>query len=186
MPDRTSLTATEAAVLGLLATRGERSGYDLRKLVEGSVGYFWSPAKSQTYAVLPRLVRQGLLTRRDVEQSQRPDKQLYRITERGERAVREWLAEPVHPEPDRNVLLLKLFFGEYTSPDALLEHVRAYRREAEELRAELDAIEERAAGRERDFYPALTRRYGRAWADAVIGWAVGAERELRLAHVGRR
>ena len=55
------LTTTEAAVLGLLS-HGPRSGYDLRKAVELSVGYFWGPAKSQIYAVLPRLV-EGRSTR---------------------------------------------------------------------------------------------------------------------------
>ena len=52
------LTATEAALLGLLR-KGPMSGYDLRKDVERSVGYFWAPAKTQIYATLPRLVESG-------------------------------------------------------------------------------------------------------------------------------
>ena len=52
------LTATEAALLGLLR-KGPMSGYDLRKDVERSVGYFWAPAKTQIYATLPRLVEAG-------------------------------------------------------------------------------------------------------------------------------
>src|SRR6187200_2014064 len=76
------LTATEAAVLGLLAD-GEQSGYDLRRCAERSVGYFWAPARSQIYAVLPRLVEAGLARRRHVRQDTRPDKRLYRITAAG-------------------------------------------------------------------------------------------------------
>src|SRR4051794_27802576 len=38
------VTATEVAVLGLLAD-GERSGYDLLREAERSVGFFWTPAK---------------------------------------------------------------------------------------------------------------------------------------------
>ena len=63
----TSLTTTEAVLLGLLA-EGERSGYDLLKRVEASVAHIWSPAKSQLYAVLPRLVEGGLARRRTVRQ----------------------------------------------------------------------------------------------------------------------
>ena len=48
----TTLTTTEAVALGVLA-EGERSGYDLLKRVEASVGHIWSPAKSQLYAILP-------------------------------------------------------------------------------------------------------------------------------------
>ena len=75
-----TLTATEAALLGLLR-HGEQSGYDLRKLVERSVGYYWTPAKTQIYSSLPRLVESGLATRRTVRQTDRPDKHLYAITD---------------------------------------------------------------------------------------------------------
>ena len=83
MPTRTAagtrtLTTTEAAVLALLAIEGERSGYDLLKLVSKAIAHVWAPARSQLYAVLPRLERDGLATRREVAQVGRPDKQLYR------------------------------------------------------------------------------------------------------------
>ena len=179
MPHRTNLTTTEYAVLGLLADAGELSGYDLRKRAERSVGYFWSPARSQIYAVLPRLVAGGYATRRKVAQSERPDKQLYRVTEAGVAALREWLdAGSVEPPPDCNPLLLKVFFGEHAAPDALLEQVRERRREAEALRADLERIDASAGGRSKDFFPALTRRYGLEYADAIIRWSDGVEREL--------
>src|SRR5947199_8186291 len=87
------LTTTEAAVLSLLAIEGERSGYDLLKLVERSIAHVWSPARSGLYAVLPRLERAGLARRRVVTQAARPDKQLYRLTRAGERALAAWLEE---------------------------------------------------------------------------------------------
>jgi PadR family transcriptional regulator, regulatory protein AphA len=181
MPVRTNeatLTATECAVLGLL-TRGPRSGYDLKKAIEGSVGYFWAPAKSQIYAALPRLVESGCATSRRVAQSQRPDKQVYRITARGRQALEEWLQEaPTPPEPSRSALLLKLFFGELTSPEVLAEHVRERREVARQLKAELDAIDAGPHDPELDFYSNLTRRYGHRWAEAVIAWADEVEREL--------
>src|SRR5207244_1770880 len=77
------LTTTEAAVLALLAIEGERSGYDLGKLVQRAIGHVWSPARSALYAVLPRLVEHGLATRKTVAQSTRPDKQLYRVNRAG-------------------------------------------------------------------------------------------------------
>jgi PadR family transcriptional regulator, regulatory protein AphA len=173
----TTLTTTECAVLGLL-TRRPMSGYDLKKAIEGSVGYFWDSAKSQIYAVLPRLVEQGYATSRIVPQSPRPDKEVYRITRRGRRALTEWIERtPTLPAPARNPLLLKIFFGEHSSPEVLLEQVRERRREAEQLKEELAAIEETAGG-EHDFYPALTREYGRQYADAIIRWATKAERKL--------
>jgi PadR family transcriptional regulator, regulatory protein AphA len=163
-------------VLGLLAA-GERSGYDLEKLARGSVGYFWAPARSQIYAVLPRLVDAGLAERRDLVQGRGPAKQLFRITRAGREALDRWLEEgPIGPEPDRNLLLLKVFFGKRMRPERLREQIRERRLEAEQLKAELVEIEEDPA--ERSIFAALTRRYGLEWADAVIRWADFAERTL--------
>ena len=55
-----TLMISEAAVLALLAIEGERSPYDLMKCVSGAIGYIWAPAKTQLYAILPRLERDGL------------------------------------------------------------------------------------------------------------------------------
>jgi DNA-binding PadR family transcriptional regulator len=176
------LTATEYAVLGLLSG-GERSGYDLKKRADSSVGYFWTPAKSRIYAILPRLVEAGLVRRRDVRQQGRPDKQLYRLTPEGRRALVEWLAHgPLEPDPERHLILLKLYFGELAGPEALIEQVRERREEIERFRAELEAIDARSRRAERDdLYARLTRMYGLAWADAIIAWAKAAERELARA-----
>src|SRR5215813_7663861 len=76
------ITATEVAVLGLL-TEGEQSGYDVLRAAERSVGFFWTPAKTQLYAVLRKLVANGFATDRHVRQTDRPDKTLYRITDAG-------------------------------------------------------------------------------------------------------
>src|SRR6266545_86324 len=64
------VTATEVAVLGLLMD-GERSGYDLLRQAERSVGFFWTPAKTQLYAVLRKLVDNGFATARRVRQTER-------------------------------------------------------------------------------------------------------------------
>jgi PadR family transcriptional regulator AphA len=175
------LTATEYAVLGLLSG-GEQSGYDLKKRADSSVGYFWTPAKSRIYAILPRLVEAGLVRRRDVRQQGRPDKQLYRLTQDGRQALVEWLAHgPLEPVPERHLLLLKLYFGELAGPEALIEQVREWRREVERLLAELRVIDARRHADGDDLYPRLTRMYGIAWADAIIAWAKAAEKELARA-----
>lgn len=171
----TGLTPTEYAVLGLL-TWGEQSGYDLQKYAERSVGYFWTPAKSRIYAILPRLVDAGLVRRRDIAQSGRPNKQLYRLTKAGEETLRRWVAEgPLEPETSRNTLLVKLFFGDLAEPEDIVGHIRQRRAEAEQLKAEIEAID--AEARE-DIYAGLTRLYGLEYAKAIIRWAKAAERAL--------
>jgi PadR family transcriptional regulator AphA len=171
-----ALTATEAALLGLLALRGEASGYDLKKAVEGSVGYFWKPAKTQIYAVLPRLVAAGLAMRQAVAQSDRPDKSVYTPTPAVREALLVWLDGPAPGVAD--TFLLRVYLGGLASPEALARHVRARREEAETLKAELQAIDAAAAGKQGGYHASLTRRYGLASADAVIRWATQVEQEL--------
>src|SRR4051812_47639409 len=89
----TGLSDTEYAVLGLL-TFGKQSGYEIDKLSRRSIGYFWRPAKSKIYAILPRLVDRGLARATPIAQDKRPDKQLYSITRAGEQARRSWLESP--------------------------------------------------------------------------------------------
>jgi PadR family transcriptional regulator AphA len=174
-----ALTTTEAAILGVL-TSGPMSGYDLKKAIDLSVGYFWGPAKSGIYAVLPRLVASGFATSREVAQSGRPDKRIYRITAAGRRALRSWIEEtPAPPDPDRNPLLIKLFFGSLASPDVLAEQIRARREEAQRLDEALDEFDREADPA--DLYGALTRDWGHEYARAVERWAEKAEGALARA-----
>lgn len=172
------LSTTELAVLGLLA-RGERSGYELRKAAEASVGYVWTPAKSHLYAVLPRLVAGGFATTRRVAQARRPDKQVYRITSRGDRVLREWLDEPVEERSgSRSPLLLKLFFGAAMSTEALVAHVERKREEALRELAEYREIEERIRDDPASYFGYVTLRWGLAQAEAWVAWADEILREL--------
>jgi DNA-binding PadR family transcriptional regulator len=175
----TALTATECALLGLLARHEELSGYDLTKLVRQGVGYVWTPARSRIYAVLPRLVRAGLATGRAVAQEQRPDKQLFRITDAGRLALRDWLARPDWRSHDE--FLLKLFFGDLIPAETVVELVRRYRAEERERLAEYREIEQRIAGHEADRFGYATLRWGLASSPARIAWADELLRELEAA-----
>jgi DNA-binding PadR family transcriptional regulator len=166
------LTGTQAAVLGLL-TVGERSGYDLRKAAERSVGYLWKPAKSQIYAILPMLVEEGYATRRDVAQEARPDKQLYRITAKGERALRDWLEHAeIEPQTWRDAFMLKVFFGEHLPHDSLVALVEQHRQKLVDHRDRLLEIESDAKSEDdgSDFFPLLTLRSGVLHTRAAIRW----------------
>src|SRR3954451_14746010 len=147
------ISATDAALLGLLTQGGELSGYDLQRRAESSGGFFWAPAKSRVYAVLPQLVERGYATSREVLQTGRPNKQLYRVTKAGRAALQLWLEEaqgfeteraPLLLElhlcaPERAPPLLKLYFGELLDPEVLLAHVRKVRVESTAVKQRLEA-----------------------------------------------
>ncbi len=172
----TRVPDTAYGVLGML-TFGESSGYDLAKAIDGSIGFFWAPAKSQLYAELRRLVELGWATEREVEQTDRPDKRIYRITDVGERMLRDWLdAGPPGIEPIKSPFLLRLFFSHLAGPETTRELVRGHRRQLAELLRVFRDIERELA--EAEVERDLTLTYGLAYVRAAIRWCDRTERDL--------
>ncbi len=169
-----ALTRTEQAVLGILAWGGESSGYDLRRRADRSLAFIWTPVRSHLYTVLPRLVTDGLLDVRHVDQRGKPDKQIYAINDAGRRALAQWIdtVDPIEPD-DRDGLLLKVFFAAYGSPGSLERQLTDFR---ERTLARLDAYRQiereiTASGEaERDPHPFLALRMGIALAETNLTW----------------
>jgi DNA-binding PadR family transcriptional regulator len=90
---RPTTTILGYALLSLLA-RGTKSGYDLAAGLKEPVGFFWHAHHSQIYPELARLEAAGLVTHTVVEQSDRPDKKVYSLTESGSATLTNWLESP--------------------------------------------------------------------------------------------
>jgi PadR family transcriptional regulator AphA len=132
------LTPTSYIVLGLLSAFGEATPYRLKQLVSTSVGHFWSLQHAQLYTEPERLARGGYVTEEREEGGRR--RKLYRITDKGTAAVRDWRAEPTEALAElRDLALLKLFFG--ADPAELAQvQLEAHRRqlaEYERIREEM-------------------------------------------------
>jgi DNA-binding PadR family transcriptional regulator len=97
------------AVLALLAEE-DSYGYELRAEFERAVGPQWGELNiGHLYQVLDRLVRDGLVTRREVVQQRLPDRVVYRITKRGRAELEQWLETPfVRQSGYRDDFFLKL------------------------------------------------------------------------------
>jgi DNA-binding PadR family transcriptional regulator len=176
-PRTGSLTTTEFAVLTVLTVETQcvaLSGYDLLKIVERSVGYLWKPTKSHLYAVLPRLVERGLATRRSAPGEKGPDRQLYRVTKKGERLARAWLEEPV--PGDQDLFLLKVFYGGLQSREALIAHYRQHREERLAMLEELRGIDNDRRGH--DYFHYFLLKLGIERAEHDVRWAEETLEEL--------
>jgi PadR family transcriptional regulator AphA len=164
-----TLTDTEGAVLAMLAINGVLSGYDMLRQISKSVGHVWQPARSQLYAVLPRLVREGLATAREVPQDDRPDKRLYRITKAGEAALHDWLVAVTPGQ--RQSFFLKAFLGGLMPRQALVAHYEQFLQDAEARLAELRAIEPTNTRRGHDWFHYQLLRLGIRTQEEYVAWA---------------
>jgi PadR family transcriptional regulator AphA len=177
------LDTTTLAVLGLVALQ-PGSGYDLARLAARSIGYMWTPSRSQIYKVLPRLDAQRLATTKRIRQQDRPDKALYRITPAGRRALRAWL-EHVDDESvgDTNIFALKLFFCDLVPPQTAQAQLDGYRRFLEARLSRFHVMSRTPSDGE-NIFPQLVLRRAIVRIQATLGWVEEANKTLDAARRG--
>jgi DNA-binding PadR family transcriptional regulator len=109
------LAPGEWAVLALLCEKPTH-GWALATQLgpSGELGSIWSLGRPLVYRSLEILEQRGLIEPAGHEPGARgPNRTIFRATEAGAAAVKEWLAEPVERVREgRSVLLLKLVFAE--------------------------------------------------------------------------
>src|SRR5271157_2533087 len=96
---------TRYALLGVLRI-APFSGYDIKKLCDMSISYFWSENYGHIYPMLRKLEAEGLVTKESQQTQGRPPKNVYRITQKGTDELREWLLKPAQDHPMRFELML--------------------------------------------------------------------------------
>lgn len=115
---------TRYAILGWLSIR-PMSGYDVKRLTEENLGFFWNGSFGQIYPLLHDLEADGHVTVEVQQEGAYPPKKVYSITESGRDILTSWLEDPAYEESFRSELLLKLFFSSEVKPEftrAKLQH----------------------------------------------------------------
>ncbi|TQK42816.1 PadR family transcriptional regulator [Streptomyces sp. SLBN-118] len=92
-----------------LLTRGPAHGYELKQDLEKLLGAAYpQPNVGQIYVTLGRLEKAGLIAGEDVEQSGRPNKRTYSLTDAGREAVLAWFDETADEPRVRDEFFMKV------------------------------------------------------------------------------
>jgi len=179
----THKTTTEETLLGLLSL-GPMSGYQMRNLMQDSTANFWRESYGRIYPALKRMKKAGLVEL-DKQASAGPRaKKVYKLTATGQKRLRVWLGVPAQPLPNRNELLLKLFFGDRAAPGTMAAQVVAWQQSyaADLKRYELQLAELEATHAKHPGLPfwRMTLRYGISEAITVINWCADTMEELKV------
>lgn len=180
--DAPQANPTEFAILGLLA-ESPRSGYDIKKEVEGRLSHFWAESYGQIYPMLRRLHTRGLVDKEVREQIGRPDRHVYQITEAGRRQLAAWFeSPPAESTRTRNELLLRIFLGRHAQPEQLARDVALFRARIEQQQAVLETTRSQITAEVRDHpdrqYWDIVIDYGLTVFDAMANWARRTEAKL--------
>jgi DNA-binding PadR family transcriptional regulator len=162
-------------VLGLLSIR-PMSGYELKRVIDHSVGHFWSADQSQIYRTLAELVDSGLASRRRQEQEGRPDQYVHSITEVGLAELDSWIVSPSPAQATRNAWLARIFFAGRLSGSQVRDLLRQRHDEVTGQLQELEATP--VPSQASDLGEALrlaTLEYGVAQLRTELDWLAATE-----------
>jgi DNA-binding PadR family transcriptional regulator len=164
------LSTTGYVVLGLVSVR-RTTAHDLAAFAERAIGHVFSLTRSHVYSELERLGALGLLTVVEVPQYQRPIKRVHEITEQGAETLAAWLEQPgSSAERQRNLFLVRVFFGARMSSERLARLLDDYEDAARSQQARLAQIVESLADRPRARFARATAMFGAAQAQARLHW----------------
>ena len=134
-------TAITPVVLGLLAG-GQRSGYDIKAIVDRSTRFFWAASYGQIYPELRRLEAEGLIEGEDSPTGGRR-RRLYKLTPDGRQALTDWLLGQTVTVELRDESLLRLFFADALPKEQALMLLEGRKRGHEQYLEALRAIDAR-------------------------------------------
>lgn len=180
-------TTPVECLLGLLSL-GPLTGYQMRQLMEESTANFWRESYGRIYPALQQMQKAKLVHAEAVNAAGKRSKgpkprKVYSLTAAGEARLHAWLGVTPHRQPQRNELLLKLFFGDHAKPEVLRAQVLAWQQSYVE---DVKRYEEKLAHLEATCadVPALpfwrmTLSYGIQEAIMVINWCAQTLEELK-------
>jgi DNA-binding PadR family transcriptional regulator len=159
----------ELAVLGLLKER-PMHGYELRKQLSQKLGFFWTVSFGSLYPTLRRLEKRGAVRKSYSDDQASRRKQVYAITEVGEREFLEMLEEGTASIMEEDKFPLRLAFFGYLRPETrikLLERRKTYLQDKlDEGRRSL----KRASRGRADSYTLSLMRHGCDTTEHDIAW----------------
>jgi DNA-binding PadR family transcriptional regulator len=173
---REALNPFSYVVLALVG-RGGAGPHDLVQMMrQGRV--YWVAAESAYYAEPKRLEKLGYLRSETRPGKTRP-RTHYLLTEKGERALADWLAEPAGFPRIQHEAVVRVLAADLVDDAVVARSLDGLRADLAELSARLDAAEEVAASLpHRERYLRLVHSLGRALVRVHEEWADEVEREL--------
>lgn len=171
-------------ILGLLAHEN-LTGYDIKKMIDGAISFFWKGSFGSIYPALLSLEQEGLVVRAAEEGTEGArEKTVYSITEAGRQSLLAWLEQSKAANDLKYESLLKIFFGGIAEPEVTLKTVRAFEKETEEnlkpLRLCRDNLK-KVLDQKDHLYYYLTVTFGIRSYEAYLKWCREAAALLKKA-----
>lgn len=163
-------------ILGLL-NYGDMTGYEIMEVFRDSLNYFWSANTSQIYRELQTLSSNEFVKDTIVEQSGKPDKKVFSITEEGKAELKNWLRDEDFGKKMNFSILMKVFFMGEISREESIKKFHLIKTENEKILksvsdADLTTVfyEDTVNNKEKTQYWNMTKEFGISYSKMLIEW----------------
>lgn len=159
----------ELAILGLLKER-PMHGYELKKRLSYMLGHFWTVSYGSLYPALKRLEKSAAIERAYSVKEKTRNRNVYRITRKGETTFMRMLTENVSNASLANTekFDLRMTFFQYLEPETRLELLEMRRMYLEDQVAKFKAY--RSTNKDEDRYRTGLLRHKVDQAKSDIRW----------------
>ena len=170
----------DMVILGLLSHE-DRTGYDIKKQIDGSIRFFWKGSFGSIYPALAGLEEEGSIKRLKNKESNGREKITYSITRHGKEVLKSWVRDEKATNDLKYETIMKLFFGGVENKEVSLRNIEIFE---EQVKADLSVLKaykknlEKVIDEEDHNYFYLTVLFGIDTYEAYIKWCAKAKKLL--------
>lgn len=140
---------SQDVILGMLMKRS-LSGYEIKRLFEDLFSYFYSSSYGTIYPMLGRMEKEELITKENVLQEGKPNKNVYTITEHGRAQFNDYLHSPVESDSFKSDFLMRLYLGQFVEFAKVISWLK---KSQADTRKKLDQLNEQYARYKDQMHP---------------------------------
>lgn len=110
-------------ILGILE-RNDRTGYEINDILKSQLSYFYDGSYGMIYPTLKKLEKEGKITKKQIVQNNKPNKNVYSITNTGKEEFKEYLSSEIQDDIYKSDFLMRLFFGNALSNQEIIQAIK--------------------------------------------------------------
>mgnify|MGYP001589124489 FL=1 len=124
---------TRYVLLGLLQEE-ELSGYEMKKIIDIRMSFFWQESFGQIYPELSKMIEEGLINFYNTEtiEKMKREKIRYEITPKGEKELKKWMEAENEKDTSRSEILLKMFLSTDKNVEEMRKHITVFKEQSEQ------------------------------------------------------
>jgi len=123
---------TRYVLLGLLQEE-DLSGYEMKKIIDKRMSFFWQESFGQIYPELNKMAEEGLveILGTESEGNIKREKIRYKIIPKGEKEFKKWMEEENEKDTVRSEFLLKMYLSTPKNIEETQRHIIKFKEQSE-------------------------------------------------------